>query len=31
MCGQFYYDDDLFSVMQRFYIKSLVGQEPTYV
>jgi hypothetical protein len=29
MGNQFYYDDDLFSGTQRFYIRSLVGLEPT--
>jgi hypothetical protein len=29
MGSQFYYDDDLLSDMQKFYIKSLVGPEPT--
>jgi hypothetical protein len=31
MGSRFDYDDDLFSGMQRFYIKSLVGLEPIYV
>jgi hypothetical protein len=31
MGSQFYYDDDLFSDTHRFYIKSLVGLEPTSV
>jgi hypothetical protein len=31
MRSQFYYDVDLLSAMQKFYIKSLVRQEPTYV
>jgi hypothetical protein len=29
MGSQFYYYDDLLSDMQRFYINSLVGLEPT--
>lgn len=29
MGSQFYHDHDLLSDMQRFYIKSLMGPEPT--
>jgi hypothetical protein len=31
MGSQFYYDDDLLSDTQRFYIRNLVGPEPTSV
>ncbi len=31
MGSQFYYDDDLLNDTQRFYIRSLVGPEPTSV
>jgi len=31
MDSQFYYDDDLFSDMHKFYIRSLVGPKPTFV
>jgi hypothetical protein len=29
MGSQFYYDDDLLSDTQRFYIRNLVGPKPT--